>query len=85
MPTAPPSARRAPRAAWLATPLLATPLLAMSLLAALTLGGCISVPPDLEADMRAPDGARPNNFGRMVDTPEGPVVRPDRPTLMESP
>lgn len=49
--------------------------------AALALSACVAVPPDIEADMTAPDGARPNNYGRMIDGPDGPVVRPDRATI----
>lgn len=55
---------------------------AIALIAALGLPGCVSVPPDLEADMQPPDGARPNNYGRLVDGPAGPIVRPDRPTVV---
>jgi starvation-inducible outer membrane lipoprotein len=50
-------------------------------LAALALSACVSVPPDIQADMTPPDGTRPNNFGRFVDGPEGQVVRPDRATI----
>lgn len=51
--------------------------------AALTLGcalslGCISVPDDVRAEFEAPDGKRPNNFGRFDAA--GKVV-PDRPTI----
>jgi hypothetical protein len=56
---------------------------------ALAGGGCISVPPELEADMAAPDGARPNNYGRCEEGPDGTleeaVVRPDRPTVLAAP
>jgi hypothetical protein len=41
------------------------------------LGGCVGVPPEMEADLVPPDGSRPNNFGRM----EGEAVHPDRPTI----
>jgi hypothetical protein len=44
-------------------------------------GGCISVPPDLRADMEPPDGSRPNNFGVLVGEGERPDIRPDRPTI----
>lgn len=40
--------------------------------------GCISVPEDIRAEFEAPDGTRPNNFGRFDDS--GKVV-PDRPTI----
>ncbi len=43
--------------------------------------GCISIPDDVRADFEAPDGKRPNNFGRLVDTPQGPEVEPDTPTI----
>lgn len=43
--------------------------------------GCISVPPDLRADMVPPDGARPNNFGVLVGEAEAAEIRPDRPTI----
>lgn len=43
--------------------------------------GCISVPPDLRADMEPPDGSRPNNFGILVGEGESPEIRPDRPTI----
>ncbi|HBP16695.1 MAG TPA: hypothetical protein DEA08_02735 [Planctomycetes bacterium] len=40
--------------------------------------GCISVPDDIRAEFEAPDGQRPNNFGRFDEA--GKVV-PDRPTI----
>jgi len=40
--------------------------------------GCISVPDDIRAEFEAPDGKRPNNFGRFNDAGE---VVPDRPTI----
>jgi hypothetical protein len=44
--------------------------------------GCISVPDYVKADMQAPDGERPNNFGKLIDNGEGrPRVEPDRPTI----
>ncbi len=51
------------------------------LLVSWALCGCISVPAEVRADFAPPDGQRPNNFGRLVDTPAGPVVQPDRPTI----
>jgi hypothetical protein len=50
----------------------------------LALSGCIVVPDDLRADFEPPDGKRPNNFGTFQETPTGPVVVPDRPTIPPS-
>ena len=47
----------------------------------LALSGCIVVPDDIRADFEQPDGKRPNNFGKFQDTPAGPVVVPDVPTI----
>ena len=53
-----------------------------SLAAGLALAsGCITVPDELRADFAAPDGRHPNNYGRLEDTPAGPQLRPDRPTI----
>ena len=45
--------------------------------------GCISVPDDVAADFEAPDGKRPNNYGRLVKAADGKnhEVRPDTPTI----
>lgn len=43
--------------------------------------GCITVPPDLRADMEPPDGSRPNNFGRLVGEGDDAEIQPDRPTI----
>lgn len=56
-------------------------LRALSLVLALAASGCISVPDEVEADFSQPDGKRPNNFGRIVETPQGPTVKPDVPTV----
>ena len=55
-----------------------------ALLAGLCLAaaGCISVPDEVERDFEPPDGKRPNNFGKKVETKKGKwVVRPEVPTI----
>lgn len=48
--------------------------------------GCISVPEDVRADLAAPDGRQPNNYGRLVENAEGLLeVVPDRPTIPAHP
>ena len=51
----------------------------IALVLAAPLVGCLTIPDDVRADFDAPDGRRPNNYGRMEA--DGKTVQPDAPTI----